>query len=308
MSDKRKAKEKRRAARRDAARSRRRPRVVRDERDRVHLVVLRDAAGRPQRLALSRPLFDDAWQNDLATAAANTAHGVLGGNRTLERTVELARSAMASTSRLAEAAVALSPSRGLACGEGCSHCCFQAVGVSPPEVFAIHEHLHATRTPEELDGVARRIREADGRTRGLSGAERFSPDLPCPFLEDQRCTIYAVRPLACRGANSLDADACERTLRDPEARTELLAGRVSVPRYVEPIRAFHAVAAGLQLSLRELYGLSMAPLELIAALRILFDDPEATIRRWLAGDDPFGPAQGADISHEPEARALSGRR
>src|SRR4029453_16055411 len=173
------------------------------------------------------------------------------------------------------------------------HCCHQSVGVTPPEVFAIYDHLRATRAPDEMDALVARIREADDRTRGMSSAERLSPDLPCPFLEDQQCSIYEVRPLSCRGTNSLDVSACERTLRDPATRAAFLAGNVSVPCYLEPIRAFRAVTAGLQLALDQLHGLEVMPLELTAAIRVLADAPDTVPEQWLGGKDPFARAPGA---------------
>ena len=117
-----------------------------------------------------------------------------------------------------------------------------------------------------------------------------------------------MRPLACRGKNSLDAAACERTLRDPEARAEFTAGKLAVPCYREPIRAFHAVAAGVQLALEELHRLHARPLELTAAMRVLRDDPEGIPQRWLVGEDPFAEARGGDPSDDPRIRELSGRR
>jgi hypothetical protein len=177
-----------------------------------------------------------------------------------------------------------------------------------PEVFAIYQHLRATRTPVELASIVAHIRAVDDRTRGMTSADRVSPELPCPFLAQERCSIYEARPLACRGANSLDAAACERTLRDPDTRAQFLAGTFSVPCYLEPIRAFHAVTAGLQLAVHELHGLRMLPLELTAAMRILVDDPDAVPREWLAGADPFAAARGGDVTNDPLVRQLAGRR
>jgi len=281
----------------------------RDAQGRTHLVVERDASGRTLRVGLARPLFNEAWQNQVAAAAASTADGTLAEARTVEKAAEIGRQAMAATSKIAEGALALSPDRPPACRAGCAHCCHQAVGVVAPEVLAIHAHLRATRTEAELELIERRIRATDDRTRGMTAAQRISPDLPCPFLdEQQRCSIYEVRPLACRGTNSLDAAACERNLRDPNARAELLAGKQSVPCYLEPIRAFHAVTAGLQLGLAELQGLRMLPLELTAAMRILVDEPETVPQRWLAGEDPFEPARGGDVTNDPRIRQLAGTR
>ena len=308
MSEKRKEKEARRAARKDAAKRRSQARVHRDVHGKAHLVIYRDALGKIEDVGLSRPLFNDSWQNDVAIAAANTVCELLNDDRTLERAVALARNAMAATSKIAEGALALSPDRSPACHAGCSHCCYQAVGVSAPEVFAIYDHLRTTRTAADLEATVGRIRHADDETRGLTSAERLSPDLPCPFLESDRCSIYEVRPLACRGTNSLDAAACERNLRDPEARAQFLAGSLAVPCFLEPIRAFHAVAAGIELALHELHGLRVLPLELTAAMRIMLDDPEKVPQKWLAGGDPFEAARGADNTNRPHIDELVGRR
>jgi len=281
--------------------------VRRDAQGRAHLVIQRDAHGREAGLALSQPVFNDRWQNDVAVATAATAHAMLGQGHTLEQAAALGRSAMAATSKIVEGALAQSPDRPPACRPGCAHCCHQAVGVTPPEVFAIHAHLRATRAPDELTALAEIIRIADDQTRGLTPAERLSPEFPCPFLVDARCSIYEVRPLSCRGTNALDAAACERNLRDPAARAAFLAGETSVPCYVEPFRASHAVSAGLQLALDQLHGLEVLPLELTAAMRIMMDDPDGVPQRWLGGKDPFADARGGDMTDDPRIKTLSGR-
>jgi len=281
--------------------------VRRDMQGRAHLVIQRDGDGREVGLALSQPVFRDGWQNDVAIATAATAHAMLGAGHTLEQAAALGRSAMAGTSTFVASALAQSPDRPPACGAGCAHCCHQAVGVTPPEVFAIYDHLRATRTAADLDAVTLRVRDADDRTRGLTAADRLSPEHPCPFLVDARCSIYEARPLACRGANSLDAAACERNLHDPDARAAFLAGTTSIPCYLEPFRASHAVTAGLQMALDQLHGLEVLPLELTAAMRIMIDDPQAVPERWLGGKDPFAAARGGDTTDDPRIRELSGR-
>jgi hypothetical protein len=307
LSQKRRDKERRRAARRQAGERKPSARTVRGLDGKRHLVVHRDALGRTRRLTLAEPLFEDAWQNGVAEAAANTAHGLLLEGRTRDKAAELGRSAMTATSKLAEGLLERSEQKP-ACHTGCAHCCYQAVGVSAPEALAIYEHLRATLSDAELDAVGRRVRQADDRTRGMSSDERFSPALACPFLEAERCSIYDVRPLACRGQNSLDAAVCERALHDPAARAEHLNGALTVPCFVEPIRAFHAVAAGLQLALSELHGLRMLPLELTAAMRLLFDEPETLPEHWLRGDDSFAPARGGDASSNIQILRLGGKK
>ncbi len=281
--------------------------VRRDAAGKAHLVVHRDERGRALGVKLAKPYFEESWQDDVAAAAANTAIGLLAKGRTLDDAVALGRRAMEATSTLVDGMFLLAADAPPACRAGCSHCCHQAVGVSAPEVFAIFDELSKTRTPRELAAVIERIRRADDKTRGMSSGERWSPDNPCPFLENGSCSIYDVRPLACRGKNSLDAKACEASLHEPAARTAYLAGTFSLPSYLEPMRAFHAVAQGVDLALSELFGLMVAPLELTWAMRILVDEPEKVPDAWLRGEDPFEAARGADATRDPGIGELSGR-
>jgi Fe-S-cluster containining protein len=244
-------------------------------------------------------VFREAWQDDIAAAAANTAYAVLRGEPSVDAAVELARDAMAATSRLAAGLLARAPEGAVACRAGCDHCCYHSVGVTPPEALAIADHLRATLSDAELARVAQHVSGCHDRTRGLTSAERFSPDHPCPFLQSGRCSIYEVRPLSCRGMNSLDAGECATRLRDPEARAEFLARGVGGRSFMEPIRAVHAISAGLQLSLSELFRLDMRPLELTAAVHLLLNGPDSLADAWIRGERPFESARGADQATDP---------
>jgi Fe-S-cluster containining protein len=279
-----------------------------DSDGRVHLALVRDPATGHEFVTLGKRVFEEAWQNDLVTGAANTARGTLRDQPSLEAVVALAKNAMAATSRLADGLLARAPSGAVACRAGCDHCCHQSVGATPPEALAIWDHLQAALTEAELAVVAARVAEAHRRDQGLSAADRFSPDHPCPFLRAGQCTIYDVRPLACRGMNAFDANQCSKRLRDPETRAAFLADPDSLGAnsYMEPIRAFHAVSAGLQLSLSQFYDLDMRPLDLTAALDLLLNHPASQADDWLAGRRPFESALGGDASAEPGAHRLSG--
>jgi Fe-S-cluster containining protein len=299
-------KNKARPARTTAA-TRRNPPAQRDVRGRVHLALFRDPASGQEGVALVAPVFGEPWQNEIAVGAANTAHAVLRGAPTHDRAVELARSAMAATSRLVDGLLARAPAGAVACKSGCDHCCYQGVGVTPPEALAIADHLRRTRSLEELERITAHLAERREKTRDLSAAERFSPDHPCPFLERAHCTIYEVRPLSCRGMNSLDADECATRLRDPDARAAFLENGSGGRSFIEPIRAFHAVSAGLQLGLSELYQLDMRPLDLTLAVHLLLTTPGSTTAEWLRGLSPFEEARGSDSSGHVGIEALSGR-
>ena len=105
----------------------------------------------------------------------------------------------------------------LSCREGCGACCRQAVPITPVEARAIGEWLDAQ--PEERQAILReRFRRAAARLEeaGIAqevrawaqgggrdamhalGLRYFALGIACPFLEEERCTIHAMRPLRCR--------------------------------------------------------------------------------------------------------------
>lgn len=283
----------------------------------AHHAALRDAAGRTHLrlytdpntgrdfVGLRQPLFAEAWQNELATQVANTSHEALRPAVNLQEVVRVTREAMDATAAMAEGFLAQAPAGALGCKSGCDHCCYQSVGVTPAEALTIQQHLLHSRSAADLEQLRSKVAGARERTRGLSAAERYSPEHPCAFLEDARCSIYEVRPLSCRGMNSLDARECAKDLRDPQARAAFVASGAAGHSYLEPIRAFHAVSAGLQLAFSELFQLDMRPLDLIAAIDELLGSQSA-IQDWLEGRPALSVARGGDSSSSVQIRELSG--
>jgi hypothetical protein len=265
-------------------------RAFRDDAGRVHLSLHRDPATGRESVTLAAPPYDERWLNETVAGAANTVLGALGPEPTLERVVEAARRLMALTSKLVMRLLTLAPAGPVACSSGCDHCCHQIVGVSAPEALAIFEHVQRTRSAAELAELAAHVQRLFERSRGVPSRERFSPEHPCVFLDGGRCSIYEVRPLACRGANSLDAADCEKRLHDPETRAAFLERGHGGHCYVEPLRAFQAVSAGLQLGLSELYRLDPRGLDLTAAMHVLFRDGDGAAAAWLRGEQPFEEA------------------
>ena len=97
----------------------------------------------------------------------------------------------------------------LHCQEGCFYCCCKpGVLTSIPELLRILDYIHTAfdaAAMSELNNRARRyVRQLAGRNSNAPTNE----SVPCPFLVDGRCSIYDVRPLTCRGYNSMNVDAC----------------------------------------------------------------------------------------------------
>lgn len=284
-----------------------RPPIERDDRGRVHLIVRRDATGAPEGLELSAPLFSEQWQNTLALSAASTAYGILAGAPSRAKVVAITHKALSAASQVGKNALARSEQPAPACREGCSHCCHHVVGVSPPEVFAIVDYIDTHFTEAERADLKARLTHFSERTSGLSPSERYSPPYACPLLVENHCSVYPARPLTCRGANSLSEKACEESLHDEAKRAQYRAGDYVIPRYLEPIRAAHAIAAGVQLSFSDLHNLDMTPIELTSALGLLLSDPDRITTSWLGGKPAFELARGAIDEESAPLRLFSGK-
>jgi hypothetical protein len=98
----------------------------------------------------------------------------------------------------------------VACKAGCATCCHQPVRLSALEVFGIVRFLDEQLPPDDRRRIIDRLHELDRATRGMPLQTRLKQPRACAFLQDGRCSIYAVRPLACAGFTSYDVRECER--------------------------------------------------------------------------------------------------
>jgi Fe-S-cluster containining protein len=147
-------------------------------------------------------------------------------------------------------------------------------------VLRIAAHLRQALTPEELRAAQARVDDLLEQRRALRPDRRACAGLPCALLVENRCSVYPLRPMTCRGFNSADARQCERSL---------VRGGGVVPAYAPQQRLCTVVLDGMRAGLAE-SGLDGELLELTAALRIALAVPDAA-ERWLAGEKLFAPAR-----------------
>lgn len=172
----------------------------------------------------------------------------------------------------------------VACGPGCSSCCYNQVELTPPEAFLLADFLSQRVAPAHLAGLVAALEEELNRRRGLSPPElaRRRREFPCPFLSQDHCGIYPVRPFTCRAMHSLDADHCRRSLE---------ADTLVPDRYYDHRHDFaQALSRGLMEGAHGL-GCQATPLELITALTLILGDPQA-LPRWLKGEAVFAKRKG----------------
>jgi Fe-S-cluster containining protein len=156
----------------------------------------------------------------------------------------------------------------VSCKAGCGVCCRQLVPVAPAEAFYMVDQMMAMpiterKQPlERFDGNEKRLISTglipairnlgDTSDNNAVALEYFYLGLPCPFLENQSCSIHAWRPIACREYNVVSPAAhCS----DP------------FHRKVETIRLHRRMSEGLSRLCSHVAGL---PLGLVP-LPLLFD-------------------------------------
>ena len=106
------------------------------------------------------------------------------------------------------------------CVKGCSACCRMLVPLSPPEAYALMAFINS-RPVEQRERIATRLAHVKsillshglwhrllelGKSSQPFDDEALEPinrdyyalRIPCPFLEEDMCSIYEERPAACR--------------------------------------------------------------------------------------------------------------
>ena len=152
-----------------------------------------------------------------------------------------------------------------ACQAGCAHCCHLRVEATEPEVFHIAQHLRAQPAEALADALSALHRHVTTAALNPTNPARQA----CSFLVDERCSIYPVRPAACRKAHSLSAPHCAEQ-------------SATIPQNLRLLVDAEALMAGTALAYRDQPLLASAH-ELNAAVLAALNDPAAQAR-WYQGD------------------------
>src|SRR5262249_6627299 len=104
----------------------------------------------------------------------------------------------------------------ISCRAGCGACCRQLVPITEIEARLLAGLVQSLPEPrraelrDRVDATVRRLAEAGvldlvrhlehvpREERESLGLAFFALGIPCPFLEDESCSIHADRPLVCR--------------------------------------------------------------------------------------------------------------
>ncbi len=131
--------------------------------------------------------------------------------------------------------------RQISCRPGCCACCRHMVPLSIPETFYMRD-LVAGLPPDkkqiicrrfeqifdklEQAGLNARMRDPDitDESNLVLAREYFEMGIACPFLENESCSIYPARPLACREYFvTTPAEWCTRPFDHQISKTKTIA-------------------------------------------------------------------------------------
>jgi Fe-S-cluster containining protein len=134
----------------------------------------------------------------------------------------------------------------VSCRKGCGACCRQVVPISEAEAYHLRDLIERMPRPRQTTirarfaaaserfaraGLLDRLRRPGTMTdeqRQALALDYFRQWVACPFLEDESCSIWPDRPLACREyLVTTPADNCSKPLEE-EVVSVGLRGRVSV--------------------------------------------------------------------------------
>jgi len=133
---------------------------------------------------------------------------------------------------------AIEAGRAISCRKGCDACCRMLVPLSVPEAFAMREYVEQLPTDRRtlllnrLSDTKDRLKHEGLWERLTDVAEASSPvpddeldpinrayyalRIPCPYLENELCSIYDARPAACRELLvTSPAELCQDLVQNP---------------------------------------------------------------------------------------------
>ena len=119
--------------------------------------------------------------------------------------------------------------------------------------WRVARHVKSTWSAAAIEALVARIET----TFRMNVDDRMAKRVPCPFLVEGSCSIYAVRPFACRRQVSIDASLCEKALDGDDANFPFIK---SVGQHGANVRVATAAAA-------KACGIDYTAYELTSAMR-----------------------------------------
>lgn len=104
----------------------------------------------------------------------------------------------------------------VACRSGCSYCCYYKVEALAIEVLAIQQFVINRFSPEQIRQIMEQANRNVDDTKGLSYKEQLAINQRCPFLLNDQCSVYSIRPSKCRNFHSTNVQTCKDSYEQPK--------------------------------------------------------------------------------------------
>jgi Fe-S-cluster containining protein len=224
-------------------------------------------------------------------SAARESLKILSGPPAALSTIELARSITELTDRsIRQVHAACHDGHRVACRSGCTYCCMVPVAASAPEVLAVATFVRERFNEERRAALDRRVEANIAATEGMDMSQRDRVRLDCPFLEAGKCTVYEVRPIACRGYSSYSVEDCREDFEHPGTGVE---GHTNGLREL----VFGAIREGLAIACKSA-SVEHRLLELVRAYKIASED-STLAETWRSRPGAFETATGESVFPGP---------
>ncbi|MFO0959681.1 MAG: YkgJ family cysteine cluster protein [Isosphaeraceae bacterium] len=259
----------------------------------------KDGRRRPK-AKLSRPPARSRFREEPAVtrarlAAAGEALAILPGPA--PRAVELGRRVGELTDRsIGHVHASCQDGHRVACQSGCTYCCTFPVAASAPEVLAIAAFVRDRFDEERRAALDDRVEAHIAATAGMDMRRRDRVRIDCPFLEAGRCSVYEVRPVACRGYSSYSVEACREDYENPGAG-------VGLPTNGLRELVYGAIREGLAVGCKSA-SVEHRLLELVRSYKLASDDPTLP-ETWRDRPGVFESVTGANVFPGPWSDELN---
>lgn len=180
-----------------------------------------------------------------------------------------------------------------ACRAGCSFCCYYKVEARAVEVLAIQQYVLAKLKPELIRAIVEQANRNVAEAKTLTHIEHLATNQRCPFLIDDKCAIYPVRPSKCRNFHAADMQGCKDSYDQP---TNLSIPNSYIP---EVFDAANGIAQGFEAA-TENARLDPRAYDLNSAFIEALKNPQAS-KRLKSGKKAF---LSATVIPLPDATAL----
>src|SRR3954454_4038219 len=229
-------------------------------------------------------------------ATAGESLKILSGPQSALGTIKLARSINELTDRsIGQVHAACQDGHRVACRSGCTYCCTFPVAASAPEVLAIATFVRERFDEERQAALNRRVEANIAATEGMDMSRRDRVRLDCPFLEAGRCSVYEVRPIACRGYSSYSVEDCREDYEHPGTGVE---GHANGLREL----VYGAIREGLAVACKSA-SIEYRLLELVRAYKIASED-STLVETWRSRPEAFETATGESVFPGPWSEEL----